>query len=162
MSTVKNNLNVSHLQLRELQAPLVAALIMGFIEEMGYERAVHIARAVIEKDAINSGKQLAEKYSGNTIADLAKIVRQVWAADGTMEIKIISENDDELVFDVKRCGYAELYEKLGIKDLGCILSCDRDFAFMQGFNPQIKLMRTKTIMEGAECCDFRYLKGAEK
>jgi hypothetical protein len=26
----------------------------------------------------------------------------------------------------------------------------------RGFNPQLKLVRTKTIMEGADHCDFRY------
>jgi len=51
-----------------------------------------------------------------------------------------------------------MYEKLGIKELGCVLSCSRDFSFMEGFNPEIELIRTKTIMEGSECCDFRYVK----
>jgi hypothetical protein len=51
-----------------------------------------------------------------------------------------------------------MYEEMGIKELGFILSCSRDFPFMEGFNPEIELRRTKTIMEGAECCDFRYKK----
>jgi hypothetical protein len=29
---------------------------------------------------------------------------------------------------------------------------------MEGFNPEIELRRTQTIMEGAEHCDFRYRK----
>jgi len=73
-----------------------------------------------------------------------------------MKIEIIRENDKELFFDVTYCGYAEMYEKMGIKQFGSILSCSRDFPFMEGFNPDIKLTRTKTIMQGAEYCDFRY------
>jgi hypothetical protein len=49
-----------------------------------------------------------------------------------------------------------MYEKMGIEDIGFILSCNRDFSFMKGFNPQIELKRKKTIMEGAEHCDFRF------
>ena len=32
----------------------------------------------------------------------------------------------------------------------------RDEPFARGFNPQLRLERTKTIMEGADHCDFRY------
>jgi hypothetical protein len=71
---------------------------------------------------------------------------------------MIKENQNELAFDVPFCGYAAMYEKMGIKELGCVLSCIRDFYFLEGFNPEIKLKRTKTIMEGADYCDFRYVK----
>ena len=92
------------------------------------------------------------------MSELAKIVKEVWAKDGAMRIQIIRENDNELFFDVTHCGYAQMYEKMGIKELGFVLSCSRDFPFMEGFNPEIELRRTKTIMEGADCCDFRYKK----
>ena len=49
-----------------------------------------------------------------------------------------------------------MYEHLGIPELGKMLSCDRDFAFIEGFNPNIQLTRTQTIMEGADICDFRF------
>ncbi len=32
----------------------------------------------------------------------------------------------------------------------------RDEALIEGFNPEIKLHRTQTIMEGATFCDFRF------
>ena len=75
-----------------------------------------------------------------------------------MKIQIIRETDSELFFDVTYCGYAQMYEKMGLKELGFILSCSRDFPFMEGFNPEIELSRAKTIMEGAGYCDFRYKK----
>ena len=36
------------------------------------------------------------------------------------------------------------------------VSCCRDEPFARGFNQNLRLVRTKTIMEGAEHCDFRY------
>ena len=71
---------------------------------------------------------------------------------------MIKETDSELFFDVTYCGYAQMYEKMGIKDMGYTLSCIRDFSFLKGFNPQIELRRTQTIMEGAKYCDFRFEK----
>ena len=158
MKKKASEVKITHLKCREIQAPIVSSLIQGFAEEIGFEKTIEVAKKVISKDAIESGEKLAKEYSGNTMIELAQIVREVWAKDGAMRIQIIRENDNELFFDVSYCGYAQMYEKMGIKELGFILSCSRDFPFMEGFNPEIELRRTKTIMEGAECCDFRYEK----
>jgi hypothetical protein len=149
---------ITHLKCREIQAPIVASIINGFAGELGYAKALEIVKKVVSEDAILSGKALAEKYSGNSVAELSRIVKEVWGQDGAIKIKKIKETENELFFDVTHCGYVEIYEKLEIKELGFTLSCSRDFPFMEGFNPEIKLTRTKTIMEGADCCDFRYVK----
>ncbi|MGD8286339.1 MAG: L-2-amino-thiazoline-4-carboxylic acid hydrolase [Desulfobacterales bacterium] len=157
MKDEKNpSMKITHLKRREVQAPLVSSLIKGFADEMGYEKAIGIAKKVIREDALLSGKTLAEAYSGNSISELSKIAKEVWAKDDALEIKMVKESDKELFFDVTHCRYAEMYEKFGIKNLGCILSCLRDFYFLEGFNPKITLKRTTTIMEGGDCCDFRY------
>ena len=158
MGKNESRAEISHLLRRETQAPLVSALIKGFARKIGHNKAFSIAKEIICEDAVLSGKSLAEKYSGNSLEHLWKIVNEVWAKDGTMEIKKITLNENTLYFDVTSCGYAKMYERLGIKELGSLLSCSRDFVFMDGFNPEIELTRTKTIMEGADICDFRYKK----
>jgi hypothetical protein len=50
-----------------------------------------------------------------------------------------------------------MYASLGLQELGGLLSCNRDYALIEGFNPSIKLTRTQTIMEGAPHCDFRFM-----
>jgi hypothetical protein len=45
---------------------------------------------------------------------------------------------------------------LGLAEIGGPLSCNRDGAFREGYDPRLKLTRTQTIMEGADHCDFRY------
>ena len=130
--------------------------VVGFAEEIGYEKAMKIARNVVGKDSMASGKKMAQEYKGNTLIELSKIVKEMWADDGALEITMIKETDRELFFNVTYCGYAQMYEKMGIKEMGYTLSCIRDFSFLEGFNPKIELRRTQTIMEGAEYCDFRF------
>ena len=153
----KHNMTITHLKRREVQAPIVSSLIKAFANEIGYDKAVDIAKEVIRENATLSGKTLAEEYSGNSMAELSKIAKEVWAKDDALEIKMVKETEKELFFDVSYCGYAEVYEKLGVKKLGCILSCVRDYYFLEGFNPKITLKRTKTIMEGDDYCNFRYV-----
>jgi hypothetical protein len=49
-----------------------------------------------------------------------------------------------------------MYARLGLAELGGLLSCARDAAMIDGFNPEIEFQRTQTIMEDAPHCDFRY------
>jgi hypothetical protein len=81
---------------------------------------------------------------------------EFWTKDGALEVEPIEQTDEIFSFNVTRCRYAELYEKLGILELGTSLSCARDFALIKGFSPNITLKRTQTLMEGADFCDFRY------
>jgi hypothetical protein len=147
---------VSHLQRRELQAPLAACLIREFAKTVGEAAAVEIATRAIQEDARSSGRALAEKLGGNGLAELARVVREVWSEGEAVSIRLLEESGERLSFDVLRCRYAEMYEAQGLKGLGFCLSCSRDGAFAEGFNPRIALSRTQTIMEGAACCDFRF------
>jgi len=147
---------VGNLTYREIQAPLAACLIRGFAEAIGRDRAMEIASAAIQADARAAGRSMAERFGGNTLAELARIVREVWAENGALEIRIHRETDLELCFDVLRCRYAELYDRLSMKELGVCLSCSRDEPFLRGFNPDLEMIRTQTIMEGAPLCDFRF------
>jgi hypothetical protein len=156
MSDTQHPLTISHLQRREIQAPIAAGLVRGFANILGYDRAVEIAAAAIRADALAAGKSLAEKYAGHALLALGQIVREVWAADDALTLRMLEETDQRLSFDVTRCQYAEMYDRLGMKDLGLCLSCNRDEAFAQGFYPELRLLRTQTIMQGAPRCDFRF------
>jgi hypothetical protein len=156
MKRIENTTEFTHLMCREIQAPIVSALIKGFVEKFGTEETHALAKEIICKDAAMAGKALVKEYLGNSLDELLKIVEEVWAEGGTMEIENVNMDDNCLRFDVVRCGYAEMYERLGVKELGGLLSCCRDFAFIDGFNPELQLVRTKTIMEGDDICNFCY------
>ena len=70
---------ISHLQLREIQAPIAACLIKEFAKMVGFEKALEVAAAAIQSDALIAGKRMAEKSGSNTLKDLARLVREVWS-----------------------------------------------------------------------------------
>ena len=45
-------------------------------------------------------------------------------------------------------------------ELGALLSCNRDYSLVEGFNGTVDLERTQTIMQGASHCDFRFAREA--
>ena len=148
---------VSLIEKREIEALIAAPLIKGYAERMGFEKSLEIAAGVIRGLARDAGRQIAAERGSNSLRDLADVVKTLWSHSGeALEVEIIELSETVLDFRVTRCRYAEQYEHLGLGKFGYCLSCSRDAAFAEGFNPKIKMSRTQTIMEGAPYCDFRF------
>jgi hypothetical protein len=143
------------LERREIEARIVGPLIRGFIEVMGRDAALEVVRRVIGDLARQGGADLASRLGDASLSAFAQAL-DLWREGGALEIDVLEQTAERLSFNVTRCRYAELYRDLGLADLGGSLSCQRDFALIEGFNPDVELERTQTIMEGAPYCDFRF------
>jgi hypothetical protein len=143
------------LEQREIEARILGPLIRAFAAELGEERALAIVGQVIRDLARQSGAELARLLGEQTLDALAHSLDR-WRENGALEIDLLELSPTRLSFNVTRCRYAEMYRALGLVDLGATLSCQRDYALAEGFNPAIELTRTQTIMQGAGFCDFRF------
>jgi predicted ArsR family transcriptional regulator len=140
---------------REIEARLLEPLLRAFGDEFGKERVLEITRRVIIEIAREQGKKLAESMGGDSLAHFAASMA-AWKKDDAIETETLEQTRERFSFNVTRCRYAEMYRDLGIPELGVSLSCNRDFELIRGFNPNIELERSQTIMEGADYCDFRF------
>lgn len=140
---------------RQVEAMILGPMLRAFQDEIGEDRTNEIARTVITNLAREQGSQFAKGNGANGLEDYASN-KDAWRRHGALEVDIIESSPTTYSFDVTRCKYAEMYNELGFGDLGEIFSCTRDFEFCAGFNPDVKLERTQTIMQGASHCDFRY------
>lgn len=141
------------LQQREIEAGVIAPLYRAFAAEVGEPRAREIVAGVVRDLARQAGCAVAA--DGNDLAHLKRTVAK-WTEGGALELTVLRDDAGAFEFDVTRCRFAEMYARLGLADLGGVLSCARDAAMVEGFNPGIALTRTQTIMGGAPHCDFRY------
>jgi hypothetical protein len=108
--------------------------------------------------ARQQGAQVAAQQGGDSLGHLAHALED-WQKGDAYRMDVLEQTDETYSFNVTRCRYAEMYRSLGIPELGAVLSCNRDFSLVEGFNPGITLTRTQTIMQGAPHCDFRFVKG---
>jgi hypothetical protein len=145
----------SLLQQRQIEAKIVGPLVRAFSAELGQERTLAILRQVINDLAHQSGAELAGTLGEQSLEAFSRTLTK-WQEGEALEIELIEQSAERLSFNVVRCRYAEMYRALGLSDLGATLSCQRDFALAEGFNPEIRLERTQTLMQGASCCDFRF------
>ena len=149
------NAKIGVLTRREIEARILALVINALGDHFGHDSVLDIVRETITQIAADQGSVLAEQIGGCSLQHLADSL-QYWTKDNVLEINVI-EQTKETFLNVTLCRYTELYEKMGLLELGVIFSCGRDFALIKGFNEKIILKRTQTIMDGAPYCDFRYI-----
>lgn len=146
---------------RRIEAQFAKGIFDVLAEEVGRARAVEILTKAVVRLAEAAGASFAEgRSAGRRGLEAYAEILPVWQEGGALEVDLAVKEPNRLEFDVIRCRYAEMYKELGIPELGAVLSCNRDGAFCKGFDPAIRLTRTKTIMEGADRCDFRYVTSA--
>lgn len=140
---------------REIEARVLAPVIDALSREFDRDRVLAIVRDTVIALAREQGRALAEAGGDTSLHGFAATLGP-WQQDDAMRIEVVEQSGTRFGFNVTRCRYAEMYRALGIPELGAVLSCNRDAALIEGFNPAVTLTRTQTIMQGASCCDFRY------
>jgi hypothetical protein len=150
-----NEVAISHLQRRKIEARVLIPFIQALRDKLGDAAAREVVDVTIGKLAAEDGARWAESY-GATTSSLRRVAQEVWGGGGSLDVQVLSESDRHLDFNVTRCAYAEFYQELNLTDLGFRMHCNRDFAAAAGFNENLELSRSQTIMEGAACCDFRF------
>ena len=139
------------LRRREIEA----RILMPVLERLGAEFGA-ITRDVIIEVAREQGRELARQMGGDDLGRFAAALEN-WKKGDAYQMDTLESTPERLSFNVTRCRYAEMYRSLGIAEVGALLSCNRDFSLVEGFNPDIALTRTQTIMQGASHCDFRFV-----
>lgn len=156
MSTPPDTLNsLGVLKRREIEARILAPFVDALSEEFDRDRVVAILRDTVIRVARTQGAELARQLDDDSLPAFRGIL-PAWQKDDAMQFEVLEQAPERFAFNVTRCRYAELYRALGIPELGAVLSCNRDYSLIEGFNPDIELTRTQTLMEGAAYCDFRY------
>jgi L-2-amino-thiazoline-4-carboxylic acid hydrolase len=141
---------------RKIEAAIIAPIYDELRRAIGEDDACNILRRAIRRAAIEAGTEFASRAGGEADLESFKAILPLWTKGDALTVEVIDDAPGVFDFNVKRCRYAEAYRAMGLGDIGEILSCNRDGAFCEGYDPRIKLTRTQTIMGGASHCDFRY------
>lgn len=141
---------------RRIEAEILKEVFDVLAESHGPEVAEATVDAAVSRAAVAAGAKFrAELGRDPNLADFAEILPN-WTANDALSIDLHEATPDRLSFDVTRCRYAEMYREMGLGRIGHVLSCNRDGEFCKGYNPEMKLERTETLMLGGSRCDFRY------
>ncbi len=144
------------LEIRRIEAAILKEIYDVLVERHGKEEAKVVLTQSVISSAIAHGKSI--RGEGDELPDLEDFADLIplWEAGGALEVEMLHRSPERLEFNIRRCKFSEVYEEMGLEEIGPLLSCNRDGALCIGYNPDIVLTRTQTIMKGASYCDFRF------
>jgi predicted ArsR family transcriptional regulator len=134
----------------------MAELIIALKERFGDE----VYQIVVKnngKRAFSEWKKIAGNVGSNSIEDLMKYLWEPLKKEG-FEYQV-EKTESGFQMKCTRCGIYDLAKHFGITEEMYYMACESDPYITEGFNQNIGLKRTKTLMQGHGCCDhFYYMK----
>lgn len=85
------------------------------------------------------------------------IMKKMYPTEG-WETEWVKFDNKEIHMNFKRCIYADLTTYYGCPEL-CTVFCKNDTVAFSGYAPKIHFERSGTLAEGADCCDFHFIRG---
>lgn len=138
---------------REIEALMIKPFLDEFEKELGHEKVYAIVEKVVGEIAKKQGAEYAKELGGNDLAALRK-QSEGWTANDALAWDESMPDENTLCQNITHCAYVDMYKRIGMAELGYTLSCMRDEYFYEGFNEEMVMTRSKTRMNGDDCCDF--------
>jgi len=124
--------------------------IKSLLTIMSQEKAIEFYKDFL--DHLTRQRRDPKKYFDNINERLKerKQFCEMWQAHDLIIGKL---DDNSMIYKITRCRWAEIMKELD-SELNYTVACHGDFESVKNVNPNFFLTRTKTLMQGAEYCDF--------
>lgn len=113
---------------------------------------------VVKQTTIENARRQTEKSPvPKEKRNLAAV--KAWYAEfgGDVTYTWVEDGPERLKAKVTKCRWAEEMKKAGVDgEVGFSVVCCYDYGYVAAFNPDMKFTRTKTLMQGHDCCDHTY------
>lgn len=125
--------------------------------ELGEEKGIDIIRDFSDKRSEEIGMWVAKRDSDNSFTNFTKVFKSPQMMD-TLAMEILEDTDTAFEVRITECLSYEIYKESKCDgNLGYACVCHGDHGFARGYNPKIKMIRDKTLMEGDAYCNHRYI-----
>ena len=134
------------------------SLIKTLVKELGEEKAIEIIKTDTRESALAMGRRQAQAAEKNDLFTYVDMFRDTERFKNSLTMEIVEDTEKAFELKVTECLYAEPYLRAGLGgEVGFAALCYMDYFWPKGFNENIKLVRDKTLMQGHDHCNHRYI-----
>ncbi|NLG28409.1 MAG: L-2-amino-thiazoline-4-carboxylic acid hydrolase [Chloroflexi bacterium] len=136
----------------------IEPILQSVADQLGREQFLAAIERAAHEQGLALGREAAAEAPSNDLAGyVARIKAPSRFARHVLTIEIVEDTPEAVELKVTECLWASVYRALGAADLGAALICGQDQGHCQGFNPRIRMVRTKTLMQGDAYCNHRFV-----
>ncbi|NIM89771.1 MAG: hypothetical protein GTO17_02360 [Candidatus Aminicenantes bacterium] len=147
---------LTYRQLINMQYREFIQLAKALEKEMGKEKFIEFLKKHTYENLIKIGQQYAKRSPENSFKTYTNTFRPP-RYKNTLTMEIVEDTEKAFELKVTECIWASVFHKAEAGDIGFAYICYGDYAHAEGFNPKIKMIRDKTLMQGHKYCNHRYI-----
>lgn len=133
-------------------------LMRSFEQELGRERFDAMLKGITDRLARQEGAADAKRMGRNDFYTFNEDLRKpnyFW--QHALTYAVIEDSARAFEVKVAECLWAQTFREVMATDLGYLLICDPDYGYTEGYNPKMRMIRSKTLMQGHDCCNHRWI-----
>ncbi len=125
-------------------------------KEMGKENLIKFLKKRTEERMFEHGQNQAKNTKDNSLKTYTAQFKSEYY-DKTLTKEVVQESDHVFELKVTECIWAKTFQKHNANEIGFAAVCYGDYSWPKGFNPKIRMERDKTLMQGYDCCNHKYI-----
>jgi hypothetical protein len=133
-------------------------ILQNLEDEAGVSDYLEAVAAASTRYSIQLAQQWAASVPRNDMATWT-----AWIDDPAnpfhdrLTFDVIERTDTVCEIRITECLWAKTFREAAAAAIGYAVCCSGDPAMCQAFNPRMQLIRNKTLMQGDDCCDYRWV-----
>jgi hypothetical protein len=133
-------------------------VLQELAKELGEDHVLEVLGSIASESALKVGQDAARQLPCNDFrAYISWTYKPNHFSRHALTIEVVEDKPQAFEMRITECLFAKTFRGIGAADIGYLLFCNTDYAHCQGFNPQITLLRSQTLMQGDICCSHRYI-----
>lgn len=135
----------------------VIALARYLEKELGKEKMINLVKRKTTQEWLKFGQNSAKELGKNDLNSYVTQFRSIENYKNRLLKEVVEDTEKAFELKVTKCIWADTFLMAKAGDIGFAYVCFGDYAWAEGFNPKIKLVRDKTLMQGHDYCNHRYI-----
>jgi len=125
-------------------------IMKGFSDNLGRGKLLELIKRAVDEN----NKRIVTDNPEHTLASFVEYGKEAYK--NMLAYEVIEESDEVFEMKVTECLWAKTFRDKKAADLGYATICHGDFTEARAYHSKLKLKRTKTLMQGHDCCNHRW------
>jgi hypothetical protein len=132
-------------------------IINAMKQEMGDEETIRVLNVSSAEIGRQIGGRQAQAVPETSFQNFTAAFRQMINGEN-LTGKVVEDTETVFALEITECLWPEVLREAGLDgEIGHAAVCNMDYHWPPAFNPAFKMERSKTLMQGHDCCNHRYL-----
>ena len=129
---------------------------IGFMKKFSQYMDMETVISMIKRAVDENNQSMRPNMEAKSVRGLAYSILESETYKICQDFETLELTDKVFELKVTNCLWAKTFRDKNAANIGYATMCHGDFSSVAAYHPNMKLERTKTLMEGHDCCNHKF------